>query len=268
MSGAQKIIKYLAIAFAILLIFNIISGIMYGIISFTNIFNNNEIQQEIEELSINENIQIIDIEVSSINIIIKEGENFKAETNNKNITYKQVNNKLSISEKNHNWFTKNNTTDLIIYIPSNHLFENVSIENGAGKIEIENINTQKLDLDLGAGKVDINKLTVLDKTKIEGGAGEIIISNANINNLDLDSGVGRLSLTSQLTGNNEINAGVGEIELNLIGNEADYKIKVEEGLGTTKLNGNNINDKTYYGTGSNIVDIEGGIGSININYTE
>ena len=42
MSKAQKVIKYLAVAFAFFLIFNIISGIMYGITFIGNIFTKND----------------------------------------------------------------------------------------------------------------------------------------------------------------------------------------------------------------------------------
>ena len=38
----------------------------------------------------------------------------------------------------------------------------------------------------GAGKVTIDKLTVLKEASIDGGAGEVNISNSSINNLDLD----------------------------------------------------------------------------------
>ena len=41
MKVLQKVIKYLAIAFALLLVFNIISGIMYGFSFIGNILNDN-----------------------------------------------------------------------------------------------------------------------------------------------------------------------------------------------------------------------------------
>ena len=90
MSGLQKIIKYLALAFAIFLTFSIISGIMYGVSFVGNIFDDdNSITEKLNDLEINDNTLLLDVDISSSNIMIKSGENFKAETNNKYIKTKQ-----------------------------------------------------------------------------------------------------------------------------------------------------------------------------------
>lgn len=267
MSETQKIIKYLAIAFAIFLIFNIISGIMFGIVSIGNIFSDKtEKNKMTDKIDINDNTLILDVDVVSVNVIIKEGNEFKAETNNKYIDCKQKYNKLYIKERKHNWFSRKNNSDLIVYVPSNYLFDAISIKSGAGKVSIDNLSSQKLYLDLGAGKVNIDNLKVLDNTEIEGGAGEIVISNGKLHNLDLNMGVGKLSLTSEVTGNSEIDAGVGKMDLNLIGNIDQYKIKLDKGIGSATIDGDKMNDDIYYGNGVNIIDIDGGIGSIKIDF--
>lgn len=265
MTQVQKIIKYLALAFAFFLIFSIIHGIMYGILSFTNILNtDNHVMEKLEELKVTEDASVLNVEVSSSNIIIKQGEALKVETNNKDIKIEESNNKLFITEKGHNWFGIKSDSDLVIYIPSDFVFDGVSMESGAGKIEVDSLSTKNLHLNLGAGKVTITNLVVDDDASIDGGAGKISILNGSIHNLELDMGVGELSLTSKLTGNNKIDAGVGKISLNLIG--SDYKIKVDKGIGSTTINGSSIKDETYYGEGSSIIDIDGGIGSIDISY--
>ena len=272
MIKTQRIIKYCAIAFAIFLICNIISAIFYGLVSIGSIFNenntnDNEIQTDnLKELNIKEKIKRIDIDVKDINIIVKENTDFKIETNNKYINTKENNNKLSITENNLNWFNNNNTT-LIIHIPLNYTFEDVSIDNGAGKIEIEMLNSKKLELNLGAGQVNINNLNITNECDIDGGAGEVIVKNSKINNLDLDMGVGKVTLNTTLIGNNEINAGVGELNIDLIGSSDEYKIRLNKGIGNAKLNDENMKNDTYYGNGTNLVDIDGGIGNIEINYS-
>ena len=261
----QKIIKYFAISIAILLTVNIISMIMFGIVTIGKIFDNKkENMDNLLELKITQNIKNIDIDIKTSNIIIKEGSSFNIETNNEYIKIKENNNKLNINEENHNIF-KNNNSNLIIYIPTNYNLDETTIANGAGKINIENLITNKLELELGAGKVDINQLTVLQKAEIEGGAGEIDITNASIHNLDLDIGVGKVTIKSSLRGNNQINAGIGELNLNLIGTLEDYKIILENGIGTATLNNEKIKPNTDYGNGLNLIDIEGGIGAIKIN---
>ena len=265
----QKIIKYFAVAFALFITFNIISMITYGISSLGNILDineNNEPTGNLEKLDIKEIVKILDIEITSSNVIFQKGTTFDIETNNEYINFKQNNGKVTITEQKHNWLNKSNDSNLIIYVPSDYTFDGVSIENGAGKINIEKLTTKKLELDLGAGQVNINNLIVTNKTEINGGAGEINITKSNLSNLDLDMGVGKLTLTSIIDGNSEIDAGIGELNLNLIGETIDYKIIIDKGIGNATLDGENMKNSTYYGNGNKLIDIDGGIGSIKINF--
>ncbi len=269
MTNIQRIIKYVAMAFAIFLIFSILSGIMYGIMSVSNIFGNNEnTNKDLEDLNITSDTLVLDIEVSSVDIVIKQGNEFKAETNNKYIKTRQNGNKLYITEKSHSWFSKRDSSDLIVYVPSDYILDGVSIENGAGKIDIDSLSCKKLYMDLGAGKVNINNILVLNKAEIDGGAGEIIVENGSLNNLDLDMGLGKISLTSEITGESEIDAGVGEVDLNLVGTIYNYKIKLDKGIGSARIDNSDMEDNTYYGNGINTIDIDGGVGSIEIDFLD
>lgn len=269
MTSAQKVIKYLALGFAIFLIFSILSSIMFGLSMFSNIFDSDKHSDIIEDLKnlniTGENISVLDIDIKAANLVIKKGDKLSAETNNKYIDYKQDGNKITIKEKKHSWFMKKNKSDLVVYVPEGFVFDGISIDAGAGKISIDEINTKILNIDFGAGKATINNLIVENYAEIDGGAGEISILNGNINDLDLDVGVGKFTLNSKLTGNNKIDAGVGELNINLVGNMEDYKIRVDKGIGSAKLNHQDMKNETIYGTGINSLDIDGGIGSININ---
>lgn len=267
MNKVQKIIKYVAIALAIFLVFNIVSGIVLGVAVVSNLFSDDEvISERLKEITVSKSPLVLDIETSNVNIMIKEGNTFKVETNHKNVTTKEYNDKLIIKEKDYNWFGKMSTGDLIIYVPTTLIFNEVLIESGAGKVTIKSLTTKKLDLDLGAGKVDIENLNVESQTEIDGGAGEIIIDNSIFHNLDLDQGAGKLFLTAKLVGNSEINSGVGEVNLSLLGLKEEYRIKIDKGIGTAKIDGEDVKNNTYYGEGSSFVDIDGGIGSIQISF--
>lgn len=267
MSGLQKTIKYIAIAFAVYLTFNIIYGIMYGFLFMGSLFNNDKssVIEKLDNLEINSDTLLLDIDVSSSNIIIKEGDSFRAESNNKYINSRQDNNKLYITERKHNLFN-NKDNELIIYIPTDFILDAVLIDNGAGKVNIEALTTKELYLNLGAGKVDINKLTVLEEAKIDGGAGDLTINALDIRDLDLSMGIGKLSLISSLTGNNKIDCGVGEMNLSLIGMLDDYEITLDKGVGNATIDGVDMIDNNTYGKGINKIDIDGGIGSIDINF--
>ena len=70
---------------------------------------------------------------------------------------------------NYEYFVLQSTIDdsLKINIPKNITFDEISIDSGAGSIKIDSISAQKLDLDLGAGKLTAQNLTVLKQTNIE-----------------------------------------------------------------------------------------------------
>lgn len=267
MITSNKIIKYVAIALALSLTVGITLFIITAITQFGNIFIKSNSNENYEEIKTNTSFSILNIDVETINIVIKEGTNLKIETNNKYLKIEEKADKVFITEKKHSIF-KNDDSDLIIYVPDELIFDIVALESGAGRVNIEQLKTRKLDFDLGAGKVEIDSLTVLTNAEIEGGAGTISINNAVINDLELDLGVGKVDLTANLTGYNQINCGVGSSNINLIGSPTNYKIKVDKGIGNVALENEKITNNTYYGTGNNIVDIDGGIGKIAINFKQ
>ena len=141
MNTTQKIIKYLAIAFAVFLIVTIISAILTGLYALSNVLglrNDNETIGEMKTIEIEESqITTLDIDVAFTNLIIKIDDSFKIETNNNNINYNQDNQNIQITEKAHKWFERNYNGDLNLYIPETIEFEKVKINEGAGKINIE-----------------------------------------------------------------------------------------------------------------------------------
>ena len=48
----------------------------------------------------------------------------------------------------------------------------------------------------------------------------------------------------------------------------DYFITLDKGLGNATINGKNMSGDTTYGTGENKLDIDGGLGSIQIDFIE
>jgi len=261
MTEAQKIIKYIAIAFGFFLIISIFSSIF----AFLNFFNGDSKEREISTLvTTNDSILELNIDVAAVDLVIKDGNHLTVETNNEYITYEHIGQKLKIKEKKHN-VLNNKNSKLIITLPSNIELDVFEIQSGAGKIDVDRISSKKADIELGAGKVDFAILNVYGNADIDGGAGEITIGNGSINNLDLDMGVGKVTLNSKLLGNTDIDAGVGELNINLLESISNYSITTNKGLGSITLNGEDI---TNVGNGINRINIDGGVGSINITTIE
>lgn len=273
MTTAQKIIKYCAVAFAIFLIITIISAVLsagYGLLNAIGIINfkENSLLENMVTISNDaEEFVSINLDIKSSNLQIKTGDKFEVKTNNSNIKYSNENGSIKIKEdKVANWFFgKIDIGELIIYIPENmKQIDEVKINIGAGTVFIEQLNTKNLYLDLGAGNVEIDKLTVSEELKINGGAGNININSGEIANVDLDLGVGNTKIKSDITGNSNINTGVGELNLYLSLDADNYKINVNKGLGKITFNDDKILDDTIIGNGENYIKISGGVGNINI----
>lgn len=274
MTTAQKVIKYIATAFAVFLIVTIISAILSGGYALLRAFglihaNENTITEDLKVISSEvKEISTLKIDLACTNLEIKAGDSFKVETNNLQVTFEEENGRVKIKEKNQNWLNNNNrTSNLIIYIPENMIaIDETKIETGAGKINIEKLNTQSLYLELGAGDVHIENVMATQEAKIDGGVGRTELKSCEINNLRANLGMGEFVFSGKLTGKTEVDSGVGAINIDLMDNKENYTIDVSKGIGNVTLDGQKLEMDRVYGTGENYLDIDGGIGEIKIDF--
>lgn len=136
-----------------------------------------------------------------------------------------------------NW--GDNATKVTIYIPEGILLEKCDLELGAGKVSIDNLNTDNLGVKVGAGEVTVKNLNAKD-TSLECGAGSIKIEGA-------------------ITGDSIVKNGAGDIRLDLKGLIEDYDYRIKVGLGSAK-----VNDKSYSGSSDTNVKNPGSTGNFEI----
>ena len=272
MSIGQKVIKYLAIAFAIALIVGIITTIVRVVSSIPLTLkigkNNNDSNNIIETSSDfeNENVAFLDIDIAYSNLTIRKGESLKVESSNKNIQCKQDKQKIEIKERESNWFNNTKKEELIVYVPENIQFDKVNINTGVGKVNIEILNTKVLKMDLGAGETSIQNINITESAKIDTGAGKVNIKEAKINDLRCDLGIGATEISAKLLGNTRIGTGVGSLKLDVLGKKEEYETKINKGLGNVTIDEEKISDNEVVGNGENKIDIDGGVGEIKINF--
>lgn len=274
MTTAQKIIKYLAIAFAMFLVFTIISSILGGIYGLAGVLglkkNANTENVEIgtkQSEQIQELTTYLDIDINYSNLTIKTGEDFVVQSSNNDIEYAQEGNKFKVKEKGYIKFSETAIGDVVIYIPKELVFETVDIDTGAGTVDIETLRTDNLILNLGAGETTIKNI-ISNKTKIDTGAGKLRIKSGNINDLDFDMGVGETDITAKLTGTNKIDTGIGNLKLQLLGDKQDYKFNISKGIGEVKIEDKSIIEDQTIGDGKNNIIISGGVGQIKVGFIE
>lgn len=205
MTEIQKVIKYLAIVFAVLLIFNIFSMIFYCLSSFDDIFDEDvKVVNKLKDIDVND-ASILSVDINTANLTIKSGDVLKVETDNKNVDVVQENNKIYITESG-NWFKFNKSANVVITVPKLFVFDGVAIDAGTGKLDISDLVVNNLYLDLGAGKVYLN---------------------------------------AKFLGNNEIDTGVGKVDIDLVGTINDYSISLDKGIGDVDIDGKSIAGGTY-----------------------
>lgn len=275
MTTTQKIIKYLAIAFALFLvisIFSIIFGLSREIIcSINNDKKESELLEEYTTISNNvNNIESFKIDISNDDIEIKEGEKFEVKTNDPDVKFYHENSIVKIkSDKTFSWHLSNSSRGtIIIYLPNEFNISELDLNLGAGKIDIDKIIVETLLMDLGAGTMTAKEINVYEKATINGGAGNINIYSGTINNLNLKLGAGNASVESDLTGSNTLTTGVGKLNLGLSRSKDNYKFDISKGLGNIILNDFDVSEDILIGDGETKIKISGAVGNIIINTAE
>jgi len=285
MNSFQRVIKYGAITLAVLLAITIISGIANAAVSIISIFAGDYIiisgRKNVSSFDKRESfadVESLDIDIVSGNLVIKQGDQFFVEADDvtNDFEMKVTNNQtLKIRERKKGieflgfYFNINKkiVSDITIYIPANYQLEETKINTGAGKVEIDRLITKKLIIDAGAGNIKGSNLDA-SEVKLNGGAGKMIFDNVIFRNMKLDSGVGNVEIHGALLGDNRIDCGIGNMDIELYGHEADYDLDIETGLGNARINGRRISKK--YRTNndaSSYIEIDGGIGSIDIKFS-
>lgn len=266
MTQFQKVVKYCAIALAIFLIVSIIGGIVGAVASIAGLSGNSSTVGENRKYDVESTISHLKIDIAAAALEIREGEIFCVETNLKNLTVVEKDGKLIIEEKSKLVSASYNDAVLTVTIPAGHSFRDVDISTGAGKVAMGTLCAETLALELGAGEVTIQNLTATKEAEIDGGAGKLTIGGGALSDLELDMGVGEMKLTSLLSGSCELNMGVGKAELNLIGSKEDYAITLDKGIGNITVDGASFDSGSKHGSGETKIDIDGGVGAINIDY--
>ena len=251
MNTFQRIIKYAALALAFSIIVSILSLLFGFISSISEIFESSvstEISTELSTDYIGSQINSLEIDLKEVSLYIIKGNSFNVKTNTDKITSAVINGELKIKDKSSK-YSKNKIVELTI--PENVILNEIDIEVGLGKNNIELLNA--------------NNINAYTNFKVDGGSGEINIMNANVSNMEIDMGVGLTTFEGTLKGNNKIEAGIGELKINLKDSIDNYRFDVNKAIGSIKVNNNEISNNTIYGNGVNLLKIDGGIGSIKIN---
>ena len=280
MNTNQNWIKYLAMAFGLVLALGIISSIVNGGVAIMRGFGMLEKNIEINELDGNNfqqdftgELKFIDINFNAGSLQLQSGDVFRVEGVNlpKSLRVSFENGSLVIEDPNNinilpNLFGKNQSPNLIVTIPHDTHLKKLELEIGAGRAELSQITTDELTIKQGAGEIVANQLKA-DSGKLNGGAGAVCFTDTQLNDFELKGGVGLIDIEGLITGELEIDCGVGQTSLDINGQVDDYFITADQGVGPITINGQSISET---GTGSKSaphrIDIDGSVGPVKITF--
>lgn len=285
MSSLQRVIKYCAIGFAILLAIGIITfmvNMVYTIVTFSSgggIRSMGRIHNsEIKTIDYDETftgVTGLDIDNATGNLKIVEGdtfrvegidvfEGFKAEVNgNGTLTVSDNESGFHFFGFNFNGFNSPNSK-ITVYVPTDFVADEVRIETGAGAVTLENLSADYLYISAGAGNIKGSSLSA-EKVKFEGGVGSINLEDVTFKNTSFECGVGNVSIDGILLEENKFDCGVGEVTLKLAGNVNDYDLDIESGVGTVRVNGKKIEEQEHTNRfADNSIEVDGGVGGVRI----
>ncbi len=224
---------------------------------------------EAKTYEVTSEIHSLNIRINAADFKIEYGEEFSVVSNLKNLEVAEKGGCLTVVDKSPSRRFRDGSYEdatLTIYVPTQTVFETVRLFTGAGRFHVDTLTAEILDLQFGAGDVYIGTLVATRSADIGGGAGLITVSDGALNDLDLKMGIGELDLTSVFSGECSLEMGVGESNITLIGSKEDYELEIEKGLGAITIDGMNVSDFRNSGNGATEVEINGGVGSINVNF--
>lgn len=141
---------------------------------------------------------------------------------------------------------------IMISMPADIRFAEASVGLSAGYLHIVDISADELSVDVGAGEGSVEGFRAYE-ADLDCGAGSLIAAGIAEKQVDIDCGVGEIIYTAQ-------------------GKESDYNYNIDCGVGEIVCGKNTYSglgrSKTIDHHGSREMDIDCGIGSVAVNFSE
>jgi len=229
-----------------------------------------DVYENVKNLKIKSGIYKVRIERDSS---IKKGVKVQLEnvSSDYKVEYKESSETLEMEGDSdsiiHFWKDREAAKGVITLTVSDHTeLDRIKIEMGVGSVTIEDMNVAELDVECGVGIFTCENVRA-EYAQIKGGVGSVKCSEVQFDGLEMEGGIGGISVDGVLTGKTSVVAGMGTIELEIHVKREDYNLNVETGLGSIYVDGEKCSDiKESNNSQNNLLNVEGGIGSVKINF--
>jgi len=306
MNGFQKVIKYCAMAFAIVLSISIFAGIITFVVGMASgIFGESGYYDKKDRVNLSKQYSAEEISEEQINsividcsgeIVVKQGTELSIEAFDVTEDYeiRMKNGRISLKRYNSNFFDRlffwfeNATVEekVVVTIPADFEPTEMEIHSGSGKVSVDGLIAEFLIIDSGSGKVSVTGTTVteteldtgsgsvmvkdseLGRLSVDSGSGAVTMENVIAKDVEMDTGSGAVAFSGEITGNCDFDTGSGAIAMVLAGSEEDYRIEADCGSGTFRVNGKKLKDGSYGSNVKGTLEFDSGSGSVSVEFTK
>ncbi|MCF7925536.1 MAG: DUF1700 domain-containing protein [Candidatus Izimaplasma sp.] len=239
----------------------------------------NELQIDTYELDVSDDIVnqeewtvATDLQWMKINVVLSDDESIHIyhqynKTTDFTATIDDNTNQIIITEaRNNDWFTWEVTSlidllgmkkELRIEVPQSLLLDDITIENVSGDLNINNIETNDLEVALVNGSISLQYVTVTNNVTIQNTNGDITVldtTSSNMGVLDINNTNGRISTKRVTFGSYEIDNDNGDIVMINVNTDAQDGISLTCDVvnGDVELSNVYVNIITCESTNGNI----------------
>ena len=137
--------------------------------------------------------------------------------------------------------------EIVLYVPADCQLEAVDINLGAGEIDMRDlVIAGEMDIDLGAGEVYGQQMTI-GVLNVKVGAGEAIFEDSMTEDMEVNVGMGNLEYRGAITKDLNAECSMGSVVFNLDGNEKEHNYSMDCAMGSIELEG-----RSYAGVASGV----------------
>lgn len=297
----ERIVKYMAIAFAILLSFGIITGILTGVLAAVGMFSDEipfvreESTEKMDFVKEFSNVKNLEVDITFGRVEIVEGDTFRVTAIGvpEDCVARVEQETLVVKREKEATITffflgKENYEEakLVIEVPAGFMADYVLLNSGSGAFLVDGLKADCLELDTGSGSF-VAKGLVAKETKLDTGSGAVTIEDSALGELkadtgsglvhllrvtahdvELESGSGSLSVEGNLTGDCHIDTGSGNVDLVVYGNRSDYKILSDIGSGGLWVEGNRVKEDSIDISAKHTLDFDTGSGRVSLEFID
>lgn len=278
-------IKYVAalliLAFGILLI--VIGGALLPAYDFSD-FEREDIINDFSEY--NNSVKAISVDVGFCDVYVVKGDNLKVECKSAVKDFLDIDYKSdgtlkvdTANKKSNGWFMSFSVVPLVNF-KSDNLFgeititvpertiEDIKVESGFGRCEIDDINVTNLEMDNVFGQIKLNNVNCLRDAKLENTFGELSLENCTLGETKAENTFGEIKMDDcSILGDSEFEVSFGDIKADLLGSAYDYEYDFDDAFGSGSINGEKPRYYNNY-SAKYEMDVSVSFGDAKINFSE